>query len=511
MSKDSLSDWLLQGIDRNSSEPMFRQLHRLIRQAALDGLLPAGTRLASSRLLAQELGVARNTVIDAYEQLTAEGCVRTVHGSGTYVADLTADTVSASPRRAAVRNEPAPASRQLSARGRELLAAAGVSQRQWGAFMPGVPDVTEFPIRAWMRLQNRHWRRATPERMSYAPGGGLAALRIALAEHLRTVRSVQCEPEQVVVTTGSHQSIDLALRLLTDPGDRVWVEDPCYWGIRSTLLSLGADVHALPVDDEGLAWRRNPSAKAPRMVLVTPSHQYPLGMVMSVARRQALIEQCYAHDAWIIEDDYDSEFRYGTRPLACLQSLDERGCVIYVGSFSKTLFPGLRIGYMVVPPQLAGLFSAGSAALYREGQLQQQAVLADFIEEGHLGSHIRRMRGLYGQRRQCLLEAIRAHFGEALPVQGDNAGLHLILRLPDDTDDVAISAATLAAGVAVRSLSSYYAQPAHAARGLLLGYACVKPEEIAPAFSTVARVLARHGVPEPRKPARRTITSASGL
>lgn len=492
MSLIALSDWLSQHIDRNGAEPMFRQVHRLLRSAVLQGQVGAGTRLPSSRMLAAELGIARNTVIDVFEQLAAEGCVRTVPGGGTFVADLAGDTVQVVGRSVTERS-PKLAAVRLSTRGRQLLAAAGVSQRQWGAFMPGVPDVSEFPAHVWARLFNRHWKKSiAPERMSYAPGGGLTALKVVLADHLRIARSVHCEPEQVIITSGSHQSIDLTLRLLTDPKDRVWVEDPCYWGLRSILLSLGMEVLPIPVDQDGLVWDKR--IAPPKVVLVTPSHQYPLGMVMSMARRQALLEYCHAHQAWIIEDDYDSEFRYGTRPLACLQSLDDVGRVIYVGSFSKTLFPGLRIGYVVVPRALAPAFSGGSAALYREGQLQQQAMLADFIAEGHLSSHIRRMRTLYGQRRQLLLEEIRAAFGDSLRISGDNAGLHLALLLPDRSDDVAIAEASLRAGVAVRSLSRYSANTSRAPRGLLLGYACVKPEGIAPAFGVLKRVLGGYGI-----------------
>jgi GntR family transcriptional regulator/MocR family aminotransferase len=492
MSTIALSDWLQQRLDRHSGVPVYRQLHGLLRQGVLDGQLAAGIKLPSSRLLATELGIARNTVIEVYEQLAVEGCVRGNAGSGTFVADVSVERIVGAPRRAAAVASPGPA--RLSRRGREVLAAGSVSARQWGAFMPGVPDVTEFPARIWTRLHNRHWRKALPEHLSYAPGGGLPALRAALAAHLRTARSVHCEPEQIVITTGSHQSIDLTLRLLADPGDPVWIEDPCYWGLRSTLASSGVEMVPVPVDDEGLHWQAKRRLPPPRLVLVTPSHQYPLGMVMSLARRQALLAQCRAEGAWIIEDDYDSEFRYGSRPLACLQGLDDGGRVIYVGSFSKMLFPGLRLGYLVVPAALAPTFAAGSAALYREGQMWQQAVLADFITEGHLSSHIRRMRGLYGQRRQRLLEEIHAHFGDALPISGDNAGLHLVMRLPEGADDVMITEAALAAGIAVRPLSRYYAAPARAPRGLLLGYACVKPEAIAPAFRTLAAVLRSHGV-----------------
>ena len=493
-----LSDWLQVPLQRGGSEPVYRQLHNLLLQAVLQGRLPAGTKLPSTRLLAEELGVARNTVIAVYEHLGAQGCLRSRHGSGTYVADLAIDHLEP-PSRASTARRQAPAIAQvpprLSARGREVVEGIGFSSRQWGAFMPGVPDVTEFPARLWARLHNRHWRNAPPERLSYAPEGGLPALRSALAGHLRTARSVHCQPEQVIVTTGIHQSVDLAVRLLADPGDRVWVEEPCYWGLRSELKSLDLILEPVPVDAEGLmlspARLKRP---APRFVLVTPSHQYPLGMVMSLKRRQALLEYCRRNGSWIIEDDYDSEFRYSTRPIACLQGLDASGLVLYVGSFSKMLFPGLRIGFLVVPPLLAETFAKASAELFREGQLQQQAMLADFINEGPLSSHIRRLRGLYGPRRERLLEAIRSHFGDRLSISGDYAGLHLVLYLPQSVDDNAVVVDAAEAGVLVRSLSRYYSLRPSARRGLLLGYACVKEPDIAPAFAILARVLKAHGV-----------------
>ncbi len=488
MTTIALSDWLLARISREDPAPLHRQLHEALLAAVLEGELPAGRKLPSSRLLARELGVARNTVIDVYETLAAQGCLETRHGSGTYVADLSAERLAPPSPAAPEAERPAP---KLSARGEAVVKGARVFPRQWGAFMPGVPDVTEFPTRIWARLHNRHWNRALPERLSYAPAGGLPALRAALAEHLRTARGVRCEPGQIVITTGIHQSIDLTARLLTDPGDTVWLEDPCYWGLRHSVQSLGLTLRPVPVDAEGLNWSAT-RGPAPRFIVATPSHQYPLGMVMTLPRRQALLEQARTHGSWIIEDDYDSEFRYGTRPITSLQGLDREGLVIYVGSLSKTLFPGLRLGYIVAPPSLAAAFAEGVAELYREGQLQQQAMLADFIAEGHFASHIRRMRGLYSRRRQALLEAIRAEFGKTLPVMGDNAGLHLILGLPG-LEDKAIAQASVEAGVATRPLSGYYHTAAAAQAGLLLGYACVKEEAIAPAFATLAEVLRKFG------------------
>ncbi|PPQ37817.1 transcriptional regulator, GntR family [Rhodoblastus acidophilus] len=489
MSGGALSDWLQQGLDRASDQPLYRQLRDLLLQAAMQGRLPAGAKMPSSRVLARELGIGRNTVTEVYETLIAEGCLHGRGGSGTYVADLAGDRMPEPEVAASVESEAPPA---LSQRGKLLREGAGFSPHQWGAFMPGVPDVSEFPAQVWGRLLSRAWRRPPPERMTYAPPGGLLELRAAIAAHLRDARSLNCAPEQVVITTGSHQSVDLAARMLLDPGDCVWLEDPCYWGLRSGLQSLDLDLRAAPVDGEGLNCALAEHLPPPRMVIVTPSHQYPLGSVMSLARRQTLLERARRWGAVIVEDDYDSEFRYGTRPIPCLQGLDRGGRVIYVGSFSKTLFPGLRVGYLVAPPALAEALADGSAELYREGQQITQAVLADFIREGHFGAHIRRMRGLYGSRRQILRDAIEKEFGGALQASGDNAGLHLILRLPDGADDRRIAAEILAAGLSTRPLSRYFADPHTAPSGLLLGYAGVKEEAIGPAFSRLAEVLRRH-------------------
>ncbi|WP_157380034.1 PLP-dependent aminotransferase family protein, partial [Burkholderia ubonensis] len=324
-----LADWLSARLDRSSSEPMYRQLLQLMQQAILTGELGPGTKLPSSRTLAADLSIARNTVLHVYDQLTAEGYVLTTTGSGTYVADTRPDAAAMlapgspppSPSAVDAAAQQDDAQGGLSMRGRQLIEHAGVSRRQWGAFMPGVPDVAEFPSRTWSRLQARLWKEANPELLTYAPGGGYRPLRRALADYLRVARSVKCSPDQLIITTGIHQSIDLAVRLLSDIGDRAWVEEPCYWGVRSVLQAAGLTLTPVPVDQEGLDPRVSDLQHPPRLVLVTPSHQYPLGMVMSLARRRMLLEYARQHRCWIIEDDYDSEFRYGSRPLASLQGL----------------------------------------------------------------------------------------------------------------------------------------------------------------------------------------------
>ncbi|AHI66930.1 aminotransferase class I and II family protein [Burkholderia thailandensis] len=494
-----LSDWLAARLERHSAEPMYRQLLRLMQQAILSGELTPGTKLPSSRTLATDLAIARNTVLHVYDQLTTEGYVLTTTGSGTYVADTRPDA-AAMRAQAGTLAHPSDESRDaqqrahgaLSTRGAQLIRHAGVSRRQWGAFMPGVPDVSEFPARTWSRLQARLWKEANPELLTYAPGGGYRPLRRALSDYLRVARSVKCSPDQIIITTGIHQSIDLSVRLLADVGDRAWVEEPCYWGVRSVLHAAGLVLAPVPVDHEGLAPRAQDLKHPPRLALVTPSHQYPLGMVMSLARRRMLLEYARQHQCWIIEDDYDSEFRYGSRPLASLQGLDDAGRVIYVGSLGKMLFPSLRLGYMVVPEHLVETFRTGLSELYREGQLMQQAVLAEFIMDGYLTSHVRRMRALYGERRQLLIDAIHARFGDALPVMGDEAGLHLVIGLPNGCDDRAITQTAFDAGVIVRPLTTYYNQADTARDGLLLGYACVPNERIAPAFDTLAQTIEMH-------------------
>lgn len=435
------------------------------------------------------MAISRNTVTYAYEQLLAEGYLEARPGAGTFVADTAPDQIAEGSVIAANANN-APSNAGLSLRGAQLIAHAGAYDRQWGAFMPGVPDVSRFPTKVWSRLQNKYWRRAQSELLTYDHGGGYLPLREAIADYLRLVRSVNCEASQILITTGIHQSIDLSIKLLADAGDRAWVEEPCYWGTRSVLQSLNIKPVPILVDAEGIAVKKTDLRHPPRFMFVTPSHQYPLGPVMSLSRRRMLLEYASIHNAWIMEDDYDSEFRYTGRPLAALQGMDTHQRVLYLGSFSKTLFPGLRIGFLVVPPALAGTFATGLSELYRGGQMVTQAVLADFMLEGHFASHIRRMRLLYAERLILLQSAIAERFGTSLPISGGDAGLHLTLMLPPGCDDLALSRAALHAGIIARPLSRYYMKAPSARCGLILGYACVPHELIKPTFERLADLIA---------------------
>ncbi len=488
------SEWLQHHFYKAGDGPAYQRLYGLICRAILAGKLKAATRLPSSRALAAELGIARNTVLQVYEQLAEEGYVSAAVGSGTFVLDISQDLIDADPM---VAPQPAlqPRSQPLSAlsrRGSALAKQLGFSNRQAGAFMPGVPDVREFPLKAWARIQNRIWRSQPWDLLRYAPAGGYGPLRHTISAYLNSVRSVQSSAQQVIMTTGIHQSVDMCIRMLCDPGDIVWIEEPGYWGVRSLLLMAGLRPVPIPVDDEGLLPAPAHHSQPPRLIVVSPSHQYPLGKVMSLARRRMLLDYARQVKCWVLEDDYDSDFRYGSRPLPSLQGMDDSGRVLYVGSFSKTLAPGLRLGFLVVPPALAPAFANALAELYREGDMMTQAVLDQLIQEGHLAAHVRRMRRRYSERRSCLIAAIEQHFGTQLEIIGGDAGLHLILALPAGVDDEVVARHALQKGVLTRPLSAYYSERAQARSGLLLGYAGVSPAEIRPAFDTLAAVIGKY-------------------
>jgi GntR family transcriptional regulator/MocR family aminotransferase len=490
----TLPDFVLSQFDHNSHLHDHRQLYLILQRGIRDAVLPARLKLPPTRVLAKALGIARNTVVHVYEQLALEGYVHAGVGRGTYVSvgePLLFGHRGASGRRGVPRVAPRRA--LISARGNRLLTEAGVAARQWGAFAPGVPEVRLFPVRTWNRLHAKVWRAALPEQLTYATQGGYGPLREAVAGYLRSTRGMPCVPEQVVVTSGTQQSLQLVAQLLADPGDPAWIEDPGYWGARSIFRMNGLTLVPVPVDEQGLAPLPAHLAAPPRLMFVSPSHQYPTGVVMSHGRRSELLAYAAAHDVWVIEDDYDSEFRYGSRPLPALQGLEEKGNrVIYLGTFSKTLFPGLRLAYMVLPSDLVEPFRIALLELFREGQTMNQAVLARFIDDGHYISHIRRMRAVYHARHDALIEAVRKHFGHSLPIIGGDAGLHFVLGLPESVDDSAVTRQVLHAGVASRPLSMYYTGERNAEKGLLLGYGAVAEHEAAPQFRILARVLQTH-------------------
>jgi GntR family transcriptional regulator/MocR family aminotransferase len=475
MSKHSIAvPFTTVSLDSSSPDPLYRQLYEWLRGAILTGQLRPGTRLQSTRELATELGVSRNTVMNAFEQLLAEGYLEGQVGSGTYVSRALPDDMLCIPASRARVTRLSRKGRVLSERGADLArAAVNASQSSLAvrAFRPGTPALDAFPSELWSRLLARRWRNPPRELLGYSNSAGYKELREAIASYLGAARAVNCEAEQVIIVAGAQQALDLVSRLLLGPDDAAWIEDPGYLGTRAAFIGAGARLVPVPVDEEGLDAAAG-AACAPdaRLVYVSPSHQYPLGVTMSLARRLALLEWASRSGAWIIEDDYDSEYRYAGRPLAALQGLDKEGRVIYLGTFSKVLFPSLRIGYMVVPPDMVDAFAAARGVLSRFTPSMDQAVLADFINEGHFARHIRRMRTLYAERQAMLVETARREMDGLLEINPHEAGIHLVGWLADGLDDRKASEAAASAGVEAQALSSFSIK--HKVRGgLLLGYA----------------------------------------
>ncbi|MBL8465198.1 MAG: PLP-dependent aminotransferase family protein [Thauera sp.] len=476
-------DWLL-APPLPAAVPRQRVLYLRLREAILSGRLPADTCLPASRSLAATLGIARNTVLFAYEQLVAEGCL-VADRQGTRVATLPAAVRAAQPA-SPVRE----ASPTLSARAAAALQREPARDAEALPFSPGVPDFGAFPFRAWRACLERAWRDAGWRQLGYAAHGGDPALRAALAGHLTSVRGLAVDPAQILVTSGTQAALDLCARLLADYGDTVWVENPGYLAARVAFGLAGLRVHDIAVDVEGLApaaadWRHH----QPRLVMVTPSHQYPTGRVMSLPRRLALIERACAAGAWIVEDDYDSEFRRAGPAPPALFGLHADAPVVYAGTFSKTLYPGLRLGYLVLPHTIADDFIHGAARATRAGQGIEQRALADFIARGHYTTHVRRMRARYNARQAALRAVLQQAFGPGLVLSGGEAGLHLVMWLPDALPDVAVAERAAQLGLGVRALSAY-ARPPVRCNGLVLGYGNLDEGAVEGAVARLKRAVA---------------------
>lgn len=418
-------------LDRASPTPLRHQIYEEWRREILSGRFSPGDRVPSTRELAGALGVSRSTVSEAWEQLIAEGYLEAARGSGTFVCRELPDKLLAPGRRpgTGARDE---ARVKLSRYGaglnqdfRRPAAVPGVIR-----FPPGIPDRDHFPFALWRSLLVRHLRDAPPAVFDYAESSaGHPRLRSEIAAYVARMRAVRCTPEQVIVVNGSQQALDLCARLFIDPGDPVVVEDPGYPGARRAFQAHGARLLPLAIDADGIAIRR--LSQLAGLVYVTPSHQFPTGIEMSLARRLELIQWAHTFDAVIVEDDYSSEYRYSGPPLPSLQGLSGRVPVIYIGTFSKVMFPGLRIGYVIAPRSLTARFERAKWLADRHSAVLEQCALADFLSEGHLDRHIRRMRRLYALRRQVLIESLRRHFGNQVKVSGAEAGMHAMVRFED--------------------------------------------------------------------------------
>ena len=471
-------------LDARAQVPMYRQLYDWFRHAIITGQMRPGQRVPSTRTLATELRVSRIPVLSAYEQLLAEGYFETFVGAGTCVAGSIPDDTpipTSSKGQKGIQEEKVGKAgvRRMSRRG---VALTHLPTQSWlnivGAFRVSLPALDHFPISVWSKLVARHSRKPAIGIMGYGDAMGHLPLREAIAEYLGASRAVRCDPSQILVTTGSQQGLQLCAQVLVDPKDRVWLEEPGYPSARQAFLAAGAQLIPVPVDHEGMNMaefiRRGQTARA---VYITPSHQYPLGMTMSATRRMLLLNWTVRTGGWIIEDDYDSEYRFGSRPIASLQGLDTDTRVVYIGTFSKVMFPALRLGYVVVPKDLVPAFCSARDAADVFSSTLYQVVMAEFIREGHFARHIRRMRMLYMERRRALAKAIRVHMGDMLEVIGAEAGMHLAAFLPPGTDDVAVSKNAALRGISATPLSTcYLSSPVRA--GLILGYGGVNANQI---------------------------------
>lgn len=488
-----LADYIQQKLPEQHIGALYQRLFQCLADAIRVGVVAPNTKLPASRDLALELKVSRNTVLNAYQQLEAQGYIQGFTGRGTWVnAQIPDDYLNVKPNTANQGPYQQQATPNLSARAKVFLSHVNHRPIQWGAFVPGVPDVTEFPHALFNKIQARLGHAPDTATLIYSYHGGNEELKHSLCEYLRVARSVRCDPEQIIITEGTHQSIDLLSRALCDIGDRIWIEDPGYWVIRNILTMNGLEVHPQPVDEQGLKPHAN--APIPKLIFVTPSHQYPLGSHLSLARRRELLDLARQQQAFIVEDDYDSEFRFSGQPFPSLQGLEADAPVIYLGTFSKTMYPGLRVSYMVVPRALAPHLKLILDELHRSGHQLTQRALAKFIDAGHYVAHIRKMRVLYQKRRQYLIELIERYLGpDMIHPYSLEAGLHLVLRLPQHVDDQKVAEQAYQAGIKVKALSSYYsAEHTLPERGLLLGFASVPEQEMLPAFYRLRQCLSEY-------------------
>ncbi|OWV74149.1 DNA-binding protein [Rhizobium sp. N122] len=475
----------LKAIDRTAD--VGRQLAQALRSAISRAELRPGERLPSTRTLAASLKIARGTVVGVFDQLTAEGYLEARVGAGTSVASALVDATpplppaQAAPPGADAFDLPSPATRLISI-------ARALTPHPPIPFAIAVPAAGIAPDDNWRRLGNRVRASKQAAPASYQNPMGLHELRVAIADHVRRARAVHCEPEQVIVTSGTQQGLYLAGRVLLSRDDPVWTEDPAYPGLTAVLDDLGARTHRIPVDAQGMNVERGlelcPQARA---AFVTPSHQYPVGMPLSMARRNALIAWADQNRAWIVEDDYDSELRYAGHPFPSMQGL-RPSRVIYLGTFSKVLFPSLRLGYVIAPAALTEAFAGARAILDRHSPTAEQHVLAAYMREGYFEAHIRRIRGLYAERRAILLSSLERALPEGCRIQPSDQGMHILLWLPEGTDDVQLAAQALSAGLAVRAISPMYAtRPARP--GLMLGFGGFLPDRLQAAVGELVKLL----------------------
>jgi GntR family transcriptional regulator/MocR family aminotransferase len=484
-------------LDPDSPVPLFRQIYYSLRDGILAGELAPGTQLPSTRLLAFDLSVSRLTVQNAYEQLIAEGYATGRHGSGTYVAVTPPVQPQSGQVLAAGSRSPAAATRRLARRVAEIVKlpeapSSSVDHSAYDfAFRLDLPALDAFPSQLWGRLLGRRWRSGGRELLSGPADGGYAPLRSALADYLTAERGVRCNADQILIVTDAQQAVDLAAGVLLDPGDKVWVEDPGHPGARGALVAAGARLCPVPVDDEGIKVSAGMLEYVDaRLAFVTPAHHWPTGVTMSLRRRLTLLEWAYRAGAWLLEEDNGGLFSFDEHPIAPLHALDQQQQVVHIGSFGKTLFPALRLGYMVAPEDLLEpllrmrQFTAGQPALL------EQVVLADFLAGGHFAHHRRQQRVLFEERQAALVDACHRELGDWLELRPARGGAHLAGWLPVGTDDRQVAAKAAADGISVLPLSAHRLRP-EPRGGLAFGYGATPPDVIVRGVERLAQLLSR--------------------
>ncbi len=478
-------------VDRSSQLPLYQQIAEELRQAVLQKRLKPNQKLPPSRVLAKTLAISRGTVTQSYEQLLSEGYFETRCGSGTFVCSQLPNDDLQPESTGQVKLETSELT-MLSPLGTGLLTIdqLDVPDPQTEiSFRFGSPDAKQFPVELWRRLLGRHCHNSSAI-LNYNPdAAGYMPLRVAIADYLGRSRAVQCSAEQVIIVNGSQQALDLISRLTITPGDWVAVEDPGYLGARHCFEGQGANLQAVPVDTEGLDVEALKQFHQPfKLLYVTPSHQFPTGAILSLPRRLALLQWASQTGAIILEDDYDSEYRYGDRPIPALQGLDRNSTVIYVGTFSKILFPSLRIGYLVVPTAWIPVVSRAKWLCDRQSATLEQYALTDFITEGHFERHIRRMRHLYNQRRQALVNSLEQYFGPRITILGENAGLHLMARIKTDLPDKVVIQNAAFKDVGLVSANDYYLKKTKGGE-FIFGYSQLTETQIKQAVQTLYDAL----------------------
>jgi GntR family transcriptional regulator/MocR family aminotransferase len=477
-------------VDRASKVPLQRQVYLGIRRLILAGRLKPGTRLPSTRLLANDLNVARTTVLDAFGQLIFEGYLQGKIGSGTRVSSHIPHDVRT--LAFAKEQDPVPPLHRKPRIARRALAHSfrpRLTATPARPFRPGVPDIASLPLDLWSRLTAKHWRRAADQLYEHADSLGYLPLRKAICDYVSRARAVRCDPDQVVITTGAQQALYLCAKTLLDPAEPVWMEDPGYPRAKAAFDSAQLRVIPIPVDSEGLNLASSEKRTAPQMIYVTPSFQCPLGYMMTLERRFGLLRVAARSNAWILEDDYFSEFRYGTNPVASLQGLDRNERVIYIGNFSKNVVPFLRIGFLVAPRPIVHTLKVGRTSVSRQPPGIEQAALAEFIADGHLERHIKVTLQIYRERHEALVSAIREYGGGVLELSDNcGVGMYLVAWLPRSIDDRAAARIASAAGIDAVPLSSFALRKLPRS-GLLLGYSAYGAKIIPEAAQQLCRSL----------------------